>query len=494
MSATAPLTAADYEVVIGLEVHVQLKTNTKMFCSCKNEFGGPSNSHVCPVCLGMPGVLPVPNEEAIVKTLLTGEMLGCQIATRCKFDRKNYFYPDMPKNYQISQYDEPLCAGGAVTLDLLAYPKDAQKDPATVADKPVRLVRIHLEEDVAKSFHFEDGTSGIDFNRAGTPLMEIVSEADMSSPEEAFAYLSALKQILIYGGVSDADMEKGQMRCDVNISVRPRGQQEFGTKCELKNLNSISGVRRALKYEIARQIDVVTSGGTIEQQTRRWDDDKGETTLMRTKEKAHDYRYFPDPDIQPVRTDHGLYERAIERMPELPKTKKIRLIDKFGVSAYQAGVLASDAALADYFEKAASPKPANGGAVANFLLNDFLATTTSEETLPKVAPEFFAELAELAASGQINSKQAKEVFAQMIATGKSPAALVKELGLAQVSDVGALEAFCDQAIAANPKSVADFKAGKQNAVNALKGQVMKLSKGTANPQLVGEILVRKLNS
>ncbi len=487
------LTAADYEAVIGLEVHVQLKTNTKMFCGCKNEFGGATNSHTCPVCLGLPGVLPVPNAEAIVKTLLTGEMLGCQIATRCKFDRKNYFYPDMPKNYQISQYDEPLCQGGAVTLDLLAYPKDAQKDEATVADKPIRLVRIHLEEDVAKSFHFEDGTSGIDFNRAGTPLMEIVSEADMSSPEEAFAYLSALKQILIYGGVSDADMEKGQMRCDVNISVRPKGQKEFGTKCELKNLNSISGVRRALKYEIVRQIDVVTSGGTIDQQTRRWDDDKGETTLMRTKEKAHDYRYFPDPDIQPVRTDEGLYEEAARRMPELPKAKKVRLVDTYGVSAYQAGVLASDASLANYFEEAAKGKPANGAAIANFLLNDFLAMAVDGAAVPHVVPEFFAELAELAGSGQINSKQAKEVFAKMIAENKSPVLLVKELGLSQVSDVAALEAFCDQAIAANPKSVADFKAGKQNAVNALKGQVMKLSKGTANPQLVGEILVKKLS-
>jgi aspartyl-tRNA(Asn)/glutamyl-tRNA(Gln) amidotransferase subunit B len=492
MPSSSTLTAADYEAVIGLEVHVQLKTNTKMFCGCKNEFGGASNSHVCPVCLGMPGVLPVPNEEAIVKTILTGEMLGCEIATRCKFDRKNYFYPDMPKNYQISQYDEPLCVGGAVVLDLLAFPKDAQKDPAAAAGKPVRLVRIHLEEDVAKSFHFEDGTSGIDFNRAGTPLMEIVSEADLSSPEEAFAYLSALKQILVYGGVSDADMEKGQMRCDVNISIRPRGQAEFGTKCELKNLNSISGVRRALKYEIARQIEVVTSGGTIEQQTRRWDDDRGETTLMRIKEKAHDYRYFPDPDIQPVRTDHGLYLQARARMPELPSAKKVRLTETFGVSVYQAGVLASDAALADYFERAAFAQPAHGTAVANYLLNDFLATATGESPLPGVPPEFFGELAELSGTGQINSKQAKDVFARMLVTGKSPAALVQELGLSQVSDVGQLEAFCDQAIAANPKSVADFKAGKQNAVNALKGQVMKLSKGTANPQLVGEILVRKL--
>ena len=335
---TSSPAATEYEAVIGLEVHCQLKTNTKMFCGCLNEFGGASNSHACPVCLGMPGVLPVPNEEAIVKTLLTGEMLGCEIATRCKFDRKNYFYPDMPKNYQISQYDEPLCLGGRVVLDLLSYPKDAQKEATTVVDKPVRLVRIHLEEDVAKSFHFDDGTSGIDFNRAGTPLMEIVSEADMASPEEAFAYLSALKQILVYGGVSDADMEKGQMRCDVNVSVRPRGQQEFGTKCELKNLNSISGVRRALKYEIARQIDVVTGGGKIEQQTRRWDDDRGETSLMRTKEKAHDYRYFPDPDIQSVRTDHGLYALAKARLPELPAAKKARLTATFGVSAYQAGV------------------------------------------------------------------------------------------------------------------------------------------------------------
>jgi aspartyl-tRNA(Asn)/glutamyl-tRNA(Gln) amidotransferase subunit B len=324
--------------------------------------------------------------------------------------------------------------------------------------------------------------------------MEIVSEADMASPEEAFAYLSALKQILVYGGVSDADMEKGQMRCDVNISVRPKGQIEFGTKCELKNLNSISGVRRALKYEIARQIDVVTSGGKIEQQTRRWDDEKGETTLMRIKEKAHDYRYFPDPDIQPLRTDEGLYDEAQKRTPELPKAKKVRLVDTYGVSAYQAGVLASDASLANYFEEAAKAKPQNGAAIANFLLNDFLATATEGASVPHVVPEFFAELAELSSSGQINSKQAKDVFSKMIAENKSPVLLVKELGLSQVSDVGALEAFADQAIAANPKSVADYKAGKQAALNALKGQVMKLSKGTANPQLVGEILAKKMSA
>ena len=363
-----------------------------------------------------------------------------------------------------------------------------------MADKPIRLVRIHLEEDVAKSFHFEDGTSGIDFNRAGTPLMEIVSEADMSTPEEAFAYLSALKQILVYGGVSDADMEKGQMRCDVNISIRPKGQVEFGTKCELKNLNSISGVRRALKYEIARQIDVVTSGGKIEQQTRRWDDDKGETTLMRTKEKAHDYRYFPDPDIQPrAHRRRPLRARRRPRMPELPAAKKLRLAEhvrRQRLPGGRARLRRGAGQLLRGSGQGASRPTARRSRISCSTISSPRRRAT--RPLPSVAPEFFAELAELAGSGQINSKQAKEVFAQMIATGKSPALLVKELGLAQVSDVGALEAFCDQAIAANPKSVADFKAGKQNAVNALKGQVMKLSKGTANPQLVGEILVKKL--
>lgn len=484
----------EYEAVIGLEVHVQLKTNTKMFCGCKNEYGGSANTHVCPVCLGLPGVLPTPNEEAIVKTILTGEMLGCTIADRCKFDRKNYFYPDMPKNYQISQYDQPLCLGGEVVLDLLSYPKDAQTDPKTVVNKPIRLTRIHLEEDVAKSTHGESG-SGIDFNRAGTPLMEIVSEADLASAEEAFAYLSALRQILVYGEVSDADMEKGQMRCDVNVSIRPIGQKEFGTKCELKNLNSVSGVRRALKYEIQRQVHVLTSGGKIDQETRRWDDVKGETTLMRIKEKAHDYRYFPDPDLHPVRTDTGLRTTAKARRPELPGEKRARLINEYGVTDYQAGVLAADRALSLYFEEAAKPQVKYGPAIANFLLNDYLATVTGDMVLPTAPASHFAELAELVTAGQINGKQAKEVFGKMLAEpAKSPKVWVAELGLAQVSDIGALEAFCDQAIAANPKSVADFKAGKAAAVNALKGQVMKMSKGTANPQLVGDILVRKLSA
>src|SRR6267154_2236824 len=275
---------------IGLEVHVQLKTRSKMFCACPVEFGAEPNTHTCPTCLGLPGALPVINHEALRLTVLTGLMLGCDIAPISQFDRKNYFYPDMPKNYQISQYDMPLCTNGNVPLHDLAYPKDAQKNIAT-RDKEVRLVRIHLEEDVAKSFHFET-TTGIDFNRAGTPLMEIVTQPEINSPEEAFAFLTALRQILIYGGVSDADMEKGQLRCDCNISVRPEGQAELGTKIEIKNMNSISGVRRAVAYEIQRQIQVVSAGGKLKQETRRWDDDAGQTFWMRDKEDAHDYRYF----------------------------------------------------------------------------------------------------------------------------------------------------------------------------------------------------------
>jgi aspartyl-tRNA(Asn)/glutamyl-tRNA(Gln) amidotransferase subunit B len=484
--------AANYEAVIGLEVHTQLKTQTKMFCRCVNRYGGVPNSQTCPVCLGLPGVLPVPNEEAIIKTILTGLMLECQIATRCKFDRKNYFYPDMPKNYQISQYDEPLCVGGAVVLHKLAYPKDAQNDPATAIDKKIRLTRIHLEEDVAKSFHRET-TSGIDFNRAGTPLMEIVSEADISTPEEAFAYLTALKQILVYGGVSDADMEKGQLRCDVNVSIRPKGQKELGTKCEIKNLNSISGVRRALKYEIERQIEIISSGGTITQETRRWDDDKGVTTLMRTKEKAHDYRYFPDPDLMPLDTTNGLTAAAKKEMPELPAAKKMRLMRDFGVTDYQAGVLASETNLSNYYEKAAA-NAKNKAAVANFLINDYLGTGAAPDAEISLLPDWFADLANLVEDGKINSKQAKEVFSKMVAESKSPSALVAELGLSQVTDSAELEKWCKEALAANPKSVGDYKSGKQNAINAFTGYVMKQSKGKANPKTVMEILQKLLNT
>jgi aspartyl-tRNA(Asn)/glutamyl-tRNA(Gln) amidotransferase subunit B len=483
--------STEYVATIGLEVHAQLKTKSKMFCGCKVEYGAEPNTHTCPTCLGLPGALPVMNGEALRLTARAGMMLGCEIPAVCKFDRKNYYYPDMPKNYQISQYDQPLCLGGGVLLHETAYPKDAQKNIATPG-KTIRLTRIHLEEDVAKSFHLEN-SSGIDFNRAGTPLMEIVSEADIASPEEAFAYLSALRQILVYGEISDADMEKGQMRCDVNISVRPVGQKEYGTKIELKNLNSISGVRRALAFEIERQIEIVKAGGKLAQETRRWDDDRGETTLMRIKESAHDYRYFPDPDLLPVRTPK-IVEAAKSGMPELPQAKRERFVSQYEVSAYDAAVLADDKALADYFEAAAkdSPKPKN---VANWIINDLLsALSTASLDLSEcpIKASTIGELTALIEGGTISGRQGKEVFAAMMESGKAPAIIVEERGLKQVSDTGAIEAFCDEVINANPASVADYKSGKEAALNFLKGQVMKLSKGKANPAVVGEILAKKL--
>ncbi|MFL6552003.1 MAG: Asp-tRNA(Asn)/Glu-tRNA(Gln) amidotransferase subunit GatB, partial [Chthoniobacterales bacterium] len=421
----------NYIATIGLEVHVQLKTRSKMFCASPVEFGAEPNTHTCPVCLGLPGALPVMNQEALRMTVLTGLMLGCDIAAVSKFDRKNYFYPDMPKNYQISQYDMPLCTNGSVPLHDLAYPKDAQKNIVT-HDKEVHLVRIHLEEDVAKSFHFENST-GIDFNRAGTPLMEIVTQPGMNSPEEAFAFLSALKQILIYGGVSDADMEKGQLRCDCNVSVRPEIQTELGAKIELKNLNSISGVRRALAYEIRRQTSMLERGERMEQETRGWDDVAGETFLMRTKEFAHDYRYFPDPDLVPLKTDSLLAE-VRERVPELPKAKRGRFVEQYLVSPYDAAVLANDLDLARYFETAAkgAKKPKN---VANWILNDLQnALGAADKGINEcpIAPEALDEFVNFIDSGKISSKQGKEVFAEMFATGKSSAAIVKEKAIEQL--------------------------------------------------------------
>ncbi|PYL59097.1 MAG: Asp-tRNA(Asn)/Glu-tRNA(Gln) amidotransferase subunit GatB [Verrucomicrobia bacterium] len=483
----------NYIATIGLEVHVQLKTRSKMFCGSPVEFGAEPNTHTCPVCLGMPGALPVINHDALRMTVLTGLMLGCDLAPISKFDRKNYFYPDMPKNYQISQYDMPLCTNGSVPLHDLAYPKDAQKNIAT-PDKEVHLVRIHLEEDVAKSFHFENST-GIDFNRAGTPLMEIVTQPEINSPEEAFAFLTALKQILIYGAVSDADMEKGQLRCDCNVSVRPEHQDELGAKIEIKNMNSISGVRRALAHEIQRQITLLENGEQLEQETRGWDDVAGETFLMRAKEFAHDYRYFPDPDLVPVKTGVLVAEMR-ERVPELPKAKRARFVEQYQVSPYDAAVLANDLELAGYFEAAAkdAKKPKN---IANWILNDLQnALGAAGKTIHDcpVLPEALDELVNLIDSGTISGKQAKEVFAEMFASGKRSAAIVQEKGIEQLSDVSAIEGLCDEIIAANPKPVADFRTGNVASLNFLKGQLMKLSKGKANPQLVGEILERKLRS
>ena len=481
----------NYIATIGLEVHVQLRTRSKMFCGCAVEFGAEPNTHTCPICLGMPGALPVMNHEALKLTLLTGLMLGCDIAPLCKFDRKNYFYPDLAKNYQISQYDLPLCERGAVPLHDSAYPKDAQQSIAT-RDKQVPLVRIHLEEDVAKSFHFETST-GIDFNRAGTPLMEIVTQPAINSPEEAFAFLTALKQILIYGNVSDADMEKGQLRCDCNVSVRPESQQELGAKIEIKNMNSISGVRRALAYEIERQTAALARGERLQQETRGWNDDGGETFLMRTKESAHDYRYFPEPDLVPVQSKL-LLEEVRPRVPELPQAKRARFVRDFEVSDYDASVLADDLALAAYFEAAAKgarrPKT-----IANWILNDLQsALASSGRTIGDcpIPPHALDELVNLIDTGKISSKQGKEVFAEMFESGKAAAEIVREKGIEQLSDAGAIEVLCDQVIAANPKPAADFRAGNAASLNFLKGQVMKLSKGKANPQVAGEILERKL--
>lgn len=481
-----------YLTSIGLEVHVQLKTRSKMFCGCLVEFGAPPNTHTCPTCLGVPGALPVMNHEALRLTVLTGLMLGCDIASISKFDRKNYFYPDMAKNYQITQYDLPLCENGAVPLHDLAYPKDAQKSIAS-SNKEVPLVRIHLEEDVAKSFHLESSTA-IDFNRAGTPLMEIVSQPEINSPEEAFAFLTVLKQILIHGQVSDADMEKGQLRCDCNVSVRSEKQEAFGAKIEIKNMNSISGVRRALTYEVQRQTQALERGENLQQETRGWNDASGETFLMRTKEFAHDYRYFADPDLIPVKTEMLIAE-ARTRLPELPAAKRARFVQQYDVSAYDAGVLADDLELAHYFETAAkgTRKPKH---VANWILNDLQSALAREgRTIGScpIPPLALDELVNLIDDDTISGKQAKEVFAEMFASGRSAAVIVREKGIEQLNDTAAIEALCDQVIADHPKPVADFKAGNLASLNFLKGQVLKLSQGTANPAAAGRILEQKLN-
>jgi aspartyl-tRNA(Asn)/glutamyl-tRNA(Gln) amidotransferase subunit B len=471
----------DYEAVIGLETHVQLKTKSKMWCGCANEFGAPPNSRVCPVCLGLPGVLPVANEEALQLTVLTGLLLHCEIPASAKFDRKNYFYPDMPKNYQITQYDQPSTRNGWLEFEF-------QGRLARV-----RITRAHLEEDVGKSSHFERH-SGVDFNRAGVPLLEIVSEPDLTGADMAYEYLNALKEILIYGGVSDADMEKGMVRCDVNVSVRPRGATELGKKIEIKNMNSFSGVRRALEYEIPRQIQVLAEGGQLHQETRRWDDAASITETMRSKEMAHDYRYFPDPDLMPFQPAPAWLEQVSRRVVELPLAKKQRLMRDFQLPAADAQTFVWDVPLGNYFEALArqsqSPK-----AVANWVINNLRARLADTQTTLadlKFKPEHILELIALVDAKKISSSMAQQVFAEMFAGGDSPRSIVEKKGWEQVSDSGAIEAFCDQAIAANPGPAADFKSGKLAALNFLTGSVMKLSRGKANPALIREILQRKL--
>jgi aspartyl-tRNA(Asn)/glutamyl-tRNA(Gln) amidotransferase subunit B len=471
----------EYEAVIGLETHVQLKTKSKMWCGCANEFGAPPNTHVCPVCLGLPGVLPVANEEALRLTALTGYLLNCTVSDYAKFDRKNYFYPDMPKNYQITQYDKPSTVNGHVEFEFKG------------GIARVRITRAHLEEDVGKNFHFERN-SGVDFNRAGVPLMEIVSEPDITSAEMAYEYLNALKDILVYGGVSDCDMEKGMVRCDVNVSVRPKGQTELGAKIEIKNMNSFSGVRKALEYEIPRQIAVLKGGGTLVQSTRRWDDAAGVTEEMRTKEYAHDYRYFPDPDLMPFQPTSAWLEEVSKRVVELPLARKQRFMREYQLPASDAQTFVWDVPLGSYFESIVNHAK-NPKAIANWVINNLRAKLAETQTVLgelKFPRQAIPELVELVETGKISNKIAQDVFAEMFATGEPPGTIVQKKGLTQVSDTAALEQFCDRVMAANPGPVADYKAGKAVALNFLKGQVMKLSKGKANPALVGEILERKL--
>ena len=473
----------EYEAVIGLETHVQLKTKSKMWCGCANQYGSEPNTNVCPVCLGMPGVLPVPNEEALRKTVLTGYLLNCEIPRYAKFDRKNYFYPDAAKNYQLTQYDKPSTANGFVDFELNG------------GISRVRITRAHLEEDVGKLTHF-DRTSGVDFNRAGVPLLEIVSEPDITSADMAYEYLNALKEILLQGGVSDCDMEKGMVRCDVNISVRPVGTKELGAKIEIKNMNSFSGARAALLYEIPRQIAVLEAGGKLIQSTRRWDDAAGITEEMRTKENAHDYRYFPEPDMMPLAPTDAWLAEVKEQVIELPLARKQRLMCDYQLPAGDAEVFKSNVSLGNYFEGIAKQSK-NPKAVANWVINNLRAKLAESQAALadlKFKPEAFVQLIDLVEDKTISTKMAQELFIEIFETGESPIVVVKKKGLAQVSDTGAIEKFCDEAIAANPNPVADYKAGKLAALNSLKGQVMKLSKGKANPALVGEILERKLKA
>jgi aspartyl-tRNA(Asn)/glutamyl-tRNA(Gln) amidotransferase subunit B len=473
----------EYEAVIGLETHVQLKTKSKMWCGCANQFGALPNTNVCPVCLGMPGVLPVANEEALRLTALTGLLLNCRVPSYAKFDRKNYFYPDAPKNYQITQYDKPSTIDGWIEFE---FGEGIER---------VRITRAHLEEDVGKNFHFERN-SGVDFNRAGVPLLEIVSEPDIRSADMAYAYLNALKDVLIYGEVSDCDMEKGMVRCDVNISVRPVGQKELGAKIEIKNMNSFSGVRRALEHEIPRQIDVLKRGGKLSQETRRWDDVAEITETMRSKEMAHDYRYFPEPDLMPFAPDEKWLGEVKARVVELPLARKKRFMTVYQLPKSDAQTFVDDVPLGAYFERIAAQAP-NPKAVANWVINNLRAKLTESSIglrEVKFPDSAISELITLVDSGKISTRIAQDVFTEMFNTGETPAVIVEKKGLVQVSDAGAIEKFCAEAIAANPRSVEDYRAGKAAALNFLKGQVMKLSKGKANPNIVGEMLEKKLRS
>jgi len=491
MSTSAPALAtpemiARYEPVIGLEVHAQLATATKIFCGCPTSFGAPPNSNVCPVCLGLPGALPVLNRVAVDLAVKAGLALNCTIRVRSRFARKNYFYPDLPKGYQISQYDEPFAEHGWVDI--------------VVAGEPRRIgvTRVHMEDDAGKSIHegFRDSDlySYVDLNRSGTPLIEIVSEPDMRSSQEAYAYMTEVKQVLEFLEVSSCDMEKGHLRCDANVSVRLKGAEKLGTKAEVKNLNSFRFMKEALDYEIARQVALIESGGRVEQETRLYDPDLGETVGMRSKESAHDYRYFPEPDLMPLAIDEDRLGELRASLPELPSRLRARFVAEYGLREYDAEVLTQSRATSAYFETAArisgDPKT-----TANWVMGDLMGALKADGKEIGESPlsaAHLGELVKLIGSGALSGKLAKEVFPKMYASGDAPAVIVEREGLAQISDSGALEKVIETVIAANPKQVEQYRGGKTTVINFLVGQVMKQTRGQANVGVVTELLKTKL--
>jgi len=472
-----------YETVIGLEIHAELATKTKIYCGCKNEFGGEPNTHCCPVCTGMPGTLPVLNKAVVDYAIKAGLAMNCSITQYSKQDRKNYFYPDLPKAYQISQFDLPLCQNGYV--DILV---DGEK-------KRIGITRIHIEEDAGKLIHDDYGDCSIvDYNRCGVPLIEIVSEPDLRSPEEAKIFLETLKSILEYTEVSDCKMQEGSLRCDVNVSIRPEGTEEFGTRCEMKNVNSFSAAYRAMQFEEKRQAEVLDAGGVIEQETRRWDDVHGISTVMRTKEDAHDYRYFPEPDLLPIEISDEWIERIRATIPELPEARRQRYVKDYGLPEYDAEILTSSKSMADYFDACVNMGK-NPKTVSNWLMGDVIRSMKEKE-LEKIpfAPEKLVSLIDLIEKATISNQAAKKVLAQMFEEDAEPMALVEKMGLAQVSDEGELKKMIEEVLAQNPQSVADFKAGKGKAMGFLMGQTMKISKGKANPQMISKLLTEALNN
>ncbi|HLC41260.1 MAG TPA: Asp-tRNA(Asn)/Glu-tRNA(Gln) amidotransferase subunit GatB [Methylomirabilota bacterium] len=476
----------DYEAVIGIEVHAQLLTQTKMFCGCSAAFGGSPNSYTCPICQGMPGVLPVINKRAIEFSIRTALAFNCTVNASCRFARKHYYYPDMPKNYQISQYEEPLAEHGWLEIDL-----DGQT-------RRIGIQRLHLEEDVGKLIHegaLETAQSSlVDFNRSGVPLMETVSKPDIRSPEEAAAYLKAFRAILVYLGVCDGNMEEGSMRCDANISLRSRGASEFGTKVEIKNMNSFKNVQHALAFEIERQAKLLSRGERIVQETRLWNADKGQTLSMRSKEYAHDYRYFPEPDLMPLEIEQAWVDEIKRGLPELPRARRQRFVSQYGIPEYDADLLTSDRALADYYEEVVRLHP-NPKAASNWIMSELLRELRGDPASvvsTPIRPEQFAKLLKLQDDGTISGKIAKEVFEKMARSGEDPEAIVKREGLVQVADAGALAAIVDQVIAANPGAAQDFVKGKKQSLGFLVGQVMKATQGKANPQLVNDLLISRL--